>query len=331
LSRETIRTDEEKTRTARILDMIQCIALQPRRWLRRDLALHYEVSERQIDKDLQIIRHGLRLSLRHSPDGYFFETMPQLPAVSYTFSEALALLLAARATQVIPGVASADLAAAIARLEAIFPSEFVALLHQTVHQTQHFKADSPRQEKLQLLYEAMALRRKVWMRYAVGYRDGEITERVIRPYYLLPYVRSWQVIAYCELRQSERMFKVDRVLEGRLLLNESYEIPDEFDLDEYMGQGWGLMRGSAGEPEPIILRFSPEVGRGVAEETWHSSQDTEELADGRWEMRLEVGITPEFVRWLLYYGDQVEIVEPHHLRVRVAEEHRRAGEKWAEE
>ncbi len=32
----------------------------------------------------------------------------------------------------------------------------------------------------------------------------------------------------------------------------------------------------------------------------------------------------KFVRWLLYYGDQVEIVEPHHLRVGVAEEYRRS-------
>ncbi len=30
----------------------------------------------------------------------------------------------------------------------------------------------------------------------------------------------------------------------------------------------------------------------------------------------------KFVRWPLYYGGQMEIVEPHHLRVRVAKEHR---------
>ena len=88
-----------------------------------------------------------------------------------------------------------------------------------------------------------------------------------------------------------------------------------------------MMRGSASKPEKVVLRFTSMTGRGVSEEEWHSSQKTEELDDGRWEMRLEVGITPEFVRWLLYYGDQVEIVEPHHLRVRVAEEHRRAGER----
>lgn len=329
MSKPSIRTDEENIRTARILDMIQCIAHQPRRWLRRNLAEKYEVSERQIDKDLQIVRHKLRLQLQHDTEGYYFETMPQLPAVSYSFAEGLALLLAARAAQALPGVASMDLAAAIARLESIFPTEFGTLLRQVVRQAQHFNAESPRQYKLQLLYEAMAFQRKVWMNYRVGQRGGELTERVIRPYHLLPYVRSWQIIAYCELRQEVRMFKVDRIEAGRLL-TEQYEIPTDFDLDAYMGQGWGLMRGAAGEPEPVILRFSPTVGRGVTEEWWHGSQETEELPDKRWEVRFNVGITPEFVRWLLYYGDQVEIVEPHHLRVHVAEEHRRAGERFKE-
>lgn len=325
MAEEVVRKDEENTRTARVLEMIQLIAHQPRRWLRRDLAARYEVSDRQVDKDLQIIRHGLRLRLGHSTDGYYFETVPQLPAVSYTFSEGLALLQAARAAQAMPGIDSGDLAAAIARLEAIFPAEFGSLLRQTVRHTLQFGANSPRQAKLQLLYKAMAFRQKIWMAYAVGARGGEITERVIRPYHILPYVRSWQVIAYCELRQTERMFKVDRIVEGRLL-REEYSIPADFDLDAYMGQGWGLMRGAAGEPEPVTLRFSQGVGLGVAEEWWHDSQDSDKLPDGRWEVRFNVGITPEFVRWLLYYGDQVDIVEPHHLKVRVAEEHRRAGE-----
>jgi predicted DNA-binding transcriptional regulator YafY len=77
----------------------------------------------------------------------------------------------------------------------------------------------------------------------------------------------------------------------------------------------------------VVLRFNQRLGLSVSEEQWHNSQEVDELPDGRWEMRLEIGITPEFVHWLLYYGDQVEIVQPHHLRVRVAEEHRRAGER----
>ena len=42
--------------------------------------------------------------------------------------------------------------------------------------------------------------------------------------------------------------------------------------------------------------------------------------------KLHVVITPEFVRWLMYYGSKVEVLEPASLRERVAEEHRKAAD-----
>jgi len=40
-----------------------------------------------------------------------------------------------------------------------------------------------------------------------------------------------------------------------------------------------------------------------------------------------LGITPEFVNWVLYYGSRVRVVQPEHLRrQRVVAEHRRAAE-----
>ncbi|MER3457258.1 MAG: hypothetical protein C4309_00030 [Chloroflexota bacterium] len=50
--------------------------------------------------------------------------------MTYSFSEALALLLAARTTQAISRANSAELAAAIAWLESLFPEAFVPLLRQ---------------------------------------------------------------------------------------------------------------------------------------------------------------------------------------------------------
>ena len=51
---------EETKRTTRILEIVRIIATAPRRYLRRDLAQRFEVSERMIQKDLDVIRHGLR-------------------------------------------------------------------------------------------------------------------------------------------------------------------------------------------------------------------------------------------------------------------------------
>lgn len=49
---------EEVRRTSRVLDLIQDISNAPHRWQRKDLAHKYQVSERQIQKDLAIIRHS---------------------------------------------------------------------------------------------------------------------------------------------------------------------------------------------------------------------------------------------------------------------------------
>jgi len=151
----------------------------------------------------------------------------------------------------------------------------------------------------------------------------------VRPYHIMPYVRSWQLIAHCERRGEVLMFKVDRIQEA-MLLDERYSIPADFNLDAYLGAAWGIMRGEAGEPVDVMLRFEPKAGRWVTEEYWHSSQQAEEQPDGHVLFRLHMAVTPEFVNWLLYYGSRVEVLEPPGLREQVAEEHRRAAAVYEE-
>lgn len=318
------RHSEEMKRTSRILEIVQIVATAPQRYLRRDLAQRFEISERMIQKDLEIIRHGLKLPLWHSPKGYYFEEVPRLPALQYTFAEALALLLAVQAARQVSGVSSAELAAAVARLEALFPPEFTPLLRQAVGRPVITAQREHRQQMLILLNRALLEGRKVRLIYETRSRGGEVSERVIRPYHIMPYVRSWQLVAYCERREAVRMFKVDRIQEATLL-DERYCIPADFDMDAYMGAGWGAMRSGTGEPVDVVLRFEPEAGQWVSEEYWHPSQKAEPQPDGYVIFRLHIAaITPEFVNWVLYYGSRVEVLEPAGLRERVAEEHRRA-------
>ncbi len=316
------RPYEEMKRTSRILELVQIIAVAPCRYLRRNLAEYFEVSERTIQKDLEVIRHGLVLSLRHSPEGYYFEEVPRLPTLQYTFAEALALLLAVQAAWQVSGIGSAELAAAVARLEALFPPEFTPLLRQIVSQPVLTAQREHRQQMLMLLNQALIEGRKVRMVYETRSRGGEVSERVVRPYHIMPYVRSWQLIAYCERREETLMFKIDRIQEATLL-DERYSVPDDFDLDAYLGETWGMMRGEAGEPVDVVLRFEPEAGHWVVEEYWHPSQQVEEQPDGSLLFRLHVAITPEFVHWLLYYGSRVEVLEPLELRDKIVEETRR--------
>jgi len=203
---------EATKRTARILEIVQLVAGNPRRYRRADLAQRFEISERMTQKDLDIIRHGLKLLLCNDRSGYFFDRLPQLPTTPYSFSEALALLIAARTAQLILGVNSADLAAAIARLEAIFPDTFHSLLRDAIERLPQRADKAHRQAMLTLLHRALIERRQIRIVYAVAARGGATGERIVEPYHMMPYGRSWYLIAFDHKQQGILQFKIDRIL-----------------------------------------------------------------------------------------------------------------------
>lgn len=318
---------DETKRVSRILELTQIITMRPRRYLRRDLADRFGVGERMIQKDLDVIRNGLKLPLLHSAMGYYFEETPRLPALQCTFSEALALVLALQAARQVSGIGSTDLAAATARLESLFPPEFRPLLRQASPQIWANSQQEHRQLMLFHLNLAMVRGCKVQIRYRTSSREGELSQRVIQPYHIMPYVRSWQLIAFCELRAEVRMFKVDRIEEA-VLTAERYEIPGDFNLDDYLGMAWGIIRGGTKEAVEVVLHFASGAGRWVTEERWHKSQKAEEQPDGSVILRLQVVITPEFINWLLYYGPRVQVLKPDDLKETIRKEHEKAAELY---
>ena len=211
-------TREEQTkRASRLVQLVAMIAVSPHRYRRRDLAAHFEIGVRMISKDLQIIRHGLMYGLELDQTGYYFENVPRLPAVQYPVAEAIALLTAVQAAQQVSGVGSPELAAAIARLEALFPPAFTTLLRRASAPPPSTARGDQRHHMLMLLNRALVEEHKVQLTYSTRSRGGEINERVVHPYLLMPYERSWQLIAFCELRQAVLMFKIDRIQQAALL------------------------------------------------------------------------------------------------------------------
>ncbi len=323
--------DEETKRTARVLQMLLLIASSPERYTRKQLAEKFEIGERMVTKDLSILRHGLRLDLRHTPEGYYFAETPNLPALQYSFAEALALLTAVQAAQQALGAGGPDLAAAIARLEALFPAEFLPLLRRATAPSARGESEQGhhRQQMLNYLLRALANLQKVDILYETASRGGDLTQRVVRPYAVMPYVRSWQLVAYCERRQAVLMFKIDRIQQARILAD-AYAIPPSFSLDEYMGSTWGVLRTAGGPVEEVQLLFDAEAGRWVAEEEWHPSQRVEHLEDGRLLFQVEVAVSAEFVKWIVRYGRQVKVLAPTHLAQTVHAEHWAAALQYME-
>jgi predicted DNA-binding transcriptional regulator YafY len=310
----------ETQRAARILEIVARISSQPRVWTRAKLASSFEVSERQITKDLDIVRHGLRLELdREHGGGYYFRSLPRLPALSYSLSEALAIFLSAQAGRRLAGIPQEDLSAAIGRLTSIMPAELVPLLTSGTLLPASPLRDPHRERMLAQLDQAIAARRRLQVQYVPAYRPSEVTKREIDPYVVLPTGSSWHVVGWCHLRNDVRIFKIDRIKSMRET-GATFEPDPEFDVDEFLQAGWGITRVPDQDPVQVEILFEGPAARWVSEELWHPSQSFDWRQDGRLLYRVRVPITEEFGRWVLRYGPLAEVLRPAALREWIAEQ-----------
>jgi proteasome accessory factor B len=100
-------------------------------------------------------------------------------------------------------------------------------------------------------------------------------------------------------------------------------IPDGALAEKALRGAWDIIAAPASTQ--VVLRFTPSVAARVLETTWHPTQRVETAEDGSLVWRATVAGTIEIRLWILSWGDEVEVLEPHSLRTDVASTHRRAA------
>ncbi len=99
-----------------------------------------------------------------------------------------------------------------------------------------------------------------------------------------------------------------------------YQMPLGFNVQEYVQDALNVMRGRRIEVE---LMFSKKAAAWVKDKTWHPSQETSLLKDGRLKMALKVADNEELVGWILSFGGDVKILSPESLVSKVKDEAKR--------
>jgi predicted DNA-binding transcriptional regulator YafY len=173
--------------------------------------------------------------------------------------------------------------------------------------------------------QATLQRKKLWLEYHSRGKD-ERTERTVSPQRIVHYRESWYLDAWDESRAALRSFSIDRILRAAVLDDAAFDVP-EAELDEHYASAYGIFGGHA--DKTAVLRFTPERARWVSAETWHPQQQGEWLPDGRYELRIPYRESRELVMDVMRQGASVEVVAPPELRSEVAEELRRAAERYS--
>lgn len=197
-------------RTDRLFRLLHLMRTLPRPVTAARLAEETEVSERAIYRDIAALRAaGARID-GAAGYGYVLEEDPALPPQSFTRIEIEALLIGLAEAQNSGDREIAEAAQlALAKVIATLPERQQREAAHAVHYVFRYdRREMPAQD--------LALIRKAcWEEETLrlSYRDeaGNATERVVLPLTILYAEKVLVLLAWCQLRQDWRSFRIDRI------------------------------------------------------------------------------------------------------------------------
>lgn len=157
-------------------------------------------------------------------------------------------------------------------------------------------ADAHSHELLGLLREAAAGRRRVELEYYAAGRNAT-TRRRADPLEVFFAEGNWYCWAFCHLRESERLFRVDRV-HAVDVLDEDFEPPEE------TARPADIFHPSDDDPR-VELELPPDAAWVIES---YPTEAVEELPDGRRRVRLVVSEQAWLERLLLRCGPEARVV-----------------------
>jgi predicted DNA-binding transcriptional regulator YafY len=319
------------SKSARLQKIVHLLYRNPYGVTTQELAKHCEVSERTIQRDLRDLeaaaipvwseesdgRHGII-------QGYY------LPPIHFNLEEASALYLAARLLARYSDEHNPIIVHALAKLAGAMPKAIASHIHQTVHALVYRPENSTFARVLEIIALGWATGRKVRICHQAAGSEN-VHDYLFSPYFLEPSSVGYATyaIGYSSWFNDVHTFKLERIVDAQLT-DETFEVPEDFDGSELLGNAWGVMFGPPGEEAEVVLRFAPDVTRRVKESVWHPSQKLEDCDDGGCRLRVWVAYPLEMKPFIRGWGPSCVVLEPDWLRAEIAEELRQAAEGYGE-
>ena len=297
---------------SRLITLLMLLQRQPNQKA-ADLAHTLGVSVRSLHRYIGMLDEmGIPVYSERGPYGGFSLVRGyKMPPLVFAPEEAVAIYLGTSLVREMWGQLYAEAAqGALAKLDNVLPEEQrneVAWARRSVvaaglHRA-HLDTVTPVLEKLR---RAVREQRQVRMTYHGGSQPLP-HERHVDPYALVYRWGWWYVFGYCHLRNANRSFRVDRIVE-LALTDQPFQIPAGFDIHAEVAKGL-----DSPAPVQIRMQFAAEFAH-IALENRAYWETLAHQADGS----VIVTMTTPDLQWAASaaaaYGPVVTVLEPEALR-----------------
>jgi predicted DNA-binding transcriptional regulator YafY len=285
---------------------------------KRDFAEHFEVSGKTIERDLEYMRDRLGAPVVYDRErcGYCYEQEGYyIPSCHMQQQEALALFISHYLGNAWKATPLADAAQRLWKRVSGSISEELLIDTSAFSQTVHLVDQSVEMDTRSWLSVFTAARNRRKIRITYRSQGKAAAERVIRPYRLIHHRNSWYVLAYDENRQMPLMFSISRI-EGLTELDESFTIPEQFAISEYIDPRFGIHIG--GTPFTVVIQLEKSLLAVVSEHMPATNRQIHQCSDSTCSISFETNQREELKHWLLQWGRNIEVIEPQEMRDELA-------------
>jgi predicted DNA-binding transcriptional regulator YafY len=298
-----------------------------------DLAQRTGVSTRTIRRDLEALQAAGFPLYDEVHDGKKYWTLEQrafrrLDDTGFTLAEMTALYFSRSLAECLAGTPfQRDVRSAFEKLaSALTPGmrqflDRLPLVFQAKGEGRGVQASAPRDACVAKVLEATLHHRRIAMRYH-SFSSNREKEYIIEPYRLVFAQGALYLVAFVPEYRQLRTFALDRI-QSLSVTEERFE-PTELAEDAF-AHSLGVNQGP---PERIEVVFEPHIARYVKERVWHPSQQTQEDADGRLIVRLDVCNDWALRSWILGFGPLARVLSPPELASQILDEINRARQQY---
>jgi predicted DNA-binding transcriptional regulator YafY len=144
--------------------------------------------------------------------------------------------------------------------------------------------------------------------------DGPKRIYIVHPYILKEYNQRWYLLCHkqddVDRAMQLRTLSLDRVEEVNDIVHPFSPAPE--DLKEYFEDFIGITNKDDEEVQDVVIKCSPKEFNYLRTRPLHPTQRTLSVKEGL----IQISVKPnyELYQWLLFYGDQIEVVKPQNVR-----------------
>lgn len=277
------------------------------------IADRFGISLRTVYRDVRSLEEAGIPIIGETGVGYSIMEGYRLPPVMFTREEATAFLTAEKLIEKITDTSTVEnYKSAMYKVRAVLRSsekDFLENVDQNIQVIRRPTLSIISDTIFQLILKSIVDKKVLQLTYTAKYND-ENTIRLIEPIGITFISNRWHMIAYCQLRNDYRDFRIDRIekLENTATtFNNSHPSLQKY-LDE-ITQQQALIK--------VVVEVEKIAAKYIEEPKLYYGFVSQKEVNNKFEMTFLVYSIESFARWYLEYADQAKIIAPKELTDKV--------------